>query len=194
VYLASGILVGAFLVVAAAVVTYAEPIVGLFVTGEEAPPVIALGSDFLRIVAPTYAIMAVFHMMNGAFHGAGSTKLSMGLGLTTLWGFRAGLAALLIVGFDMGATGAWYGIAASNVVSTLVGAVFFYRGRWLGDVLEDDQRESDERASGTTASHEEERSESPDAGEAADDPTAESEETDTTTVVDDGPTVEESAE
>ena len=144
VYLASGILVGAFLVVAAAVVTFAEPIVGLFVTGEEAPPVIALGSDFLRIVAPTYAIMAVFHMMNGAFHGAGSTKLSMGLGLTTLWGFRAGLAAVLIVGFDMGATGAWYGIAASNVVSTLAGAVFFYRGRWLGDVLADEDTESAE--------------------------------------------------
>lgn len=143
VYLASGILVGAFLVAGALIVAYAEPIVALFVTGADAPPVVDLGADLLRIVAPTYAIMATFHMMNGAFHGAGSTRLSMGLGLTTLWGFRAAVATTLIVGLGMGAVGAWYGIAASNVVSALAAAVFFYRGRWLDDVIDHDDGEDE---------------------------------------------------
>ncbi|WP_276273317.1 MATE family efflux transporter [Haloarcula litorea] len=138
VLLASAILVAAFLAAAALTVAFAPAIVGVFVTGEGAAAVVGYGTDFLRIVAPTWAVMAGFHMMNGAFHGAGSTRLSMALGLLAMWGFRAVAAAVLVVGLDMGALGAWYGIAASNVVATVAAAVFFLRGRWLEDVVTED--------------------------------------------------------
>jgi len=134
VYHASAILVAAFLVVSVVATLYARPIVGLF-AGTSSGPVADHVVTFIHIVAPTYAVMAVFHMMNGAFHGAGATRLSMVLGLTTLWGFRAALAAILITVVGLGAVGAWYGIAASNVVSTLAATVCFLHGGWLGDSL-----------------------------------------------------------
>ncbi len=137
VYLASAILVASFAVVGAFTALFAEPIVAVFITGENAAPVIAHGGAFLAIVAPTWAVTAIFHMMNGAFHGAGATRLSMILGVTTLWGFRIVAAIVLLFGTDMGAAGVWWGIAASNVASTLIGVVVFWHGGWLGDVLGD---------------------------------------------------------
>ncbi|WP_254272872.1 MATE family efflux transporter [Haloarcula marina] len=141
VFLASGILVGLFLVVSALTVSFAPAIVGVFITGEGAAAVVDHGADYLRIVAPTWAVMAVFHMINGAFHGAGSTRLSMVLGLLTMWGFRAAAATVLVIVVGMGAPGAWYGIAASNVAATVAAAVFFFRGRWLDDVIDDEAGE-----------------------------------------------------
>ncbi len=138
VLLASAILVATFVVAGALAVHFAPAIVGVFITGERAGSVVNHGATFVRIVAPTWAVMAVFHMINGAFHGAGSTRLSMGLGLLTMWGFRAAAAAFLVVVLGMGATGAWYGIAASNVAATVAAVAFFLHGGWLDGVVEND--------------------------------------------------------
>lgn len=137
VYVAIAILASAFLISSALTFWYARPIVGLFITGPEADPIIGHGATFLRIVAPTWAVMAAYHMMNGAFYGSGSTRMAMGIGVTTLWGVRAVVAALLVLVFSLGATGAWYAIALSNVTAAIVGAVFFFRGGWMEDVLEE---------------------------------------------------------
>ncbi|MDS0278866.1 MATE family efflux transporter [Halomicroarcula sp. S1AR25-4] len=149
VLLASGILVAVFLVASVVVTWFAPAIVGVFITGAGAAAVVDHGTAFLRIVAPTWAVMAVFHMINGAFHGAGSTRLSMGLGLLTLWGFRIVAAAVLVVVVGMGAPGAWYGIAASNVAAAVAGIAFFLRGHWLDDVIEEESGEDDGDADAT---------------------------------------------
>lgn len=138
VYLAAGILASAFLVVGGLFVWFAEPIIVVFVEGSNAGAVVEFGAAYLTVVAPTYAVMGVFHMMNGEFHGAGSTRLSMLIGLTSLWGMRAVAGATFLVVLGMGATGVWYGIALSNVTAALVGAFFFLRGKWTGDILGDD--------------------------------------------------------
>jgi len=145
VYVAIAILASAFLVASAVTVWFARPIVGVFITGPEAAPVIDHGATFLRIVAPTWVIMASYHMMNGAFYGSGSTRLAMGIGVTTLWGVRALTAVLLVLVFSLGAAGAWYAIALSNVTAAIAGAVFFFRGHWLQDVLTDDSMEEPSR-------------------------------------------------
>ena len=146
VLLASAILVSAFAVVATVTVLYAEPIVGIFIAGENAAPVVAYGAGYLAIVAPTWAIMVVFHMVNGALHGAGATRLSMLLGIATLWGFQAVGAAVLLFWTDMGATGIWYAIAAANVVSTIAGIAVFWHGGWLDDVLDEENSTNDDPA------------------------------------------------
>jgi len=143
VYVAIVILASAFLVVGALTVWYARPIVSLFVTGPAAAPIVDHGATFLRIVAPTWAIMAVYHMMNGAFYGAGSTRLAMGVGVTALWGVRAVAAVVLVLVVTAGASGAWYAIALSNVTAAVVGTVVFVRGRWLQGVIESDERDGD---------------------------------------------------
>ena len=138
VYVAIAILVTAFLVASALTVWFARPIIGIFITGPEAGPIISHGATFLRIVAPTWVVMASYHMMNGAFYGSGSTRMAMGIGVTTLWGVRALAAILLVLVVGLGASGAWYAIALSNVTAAIAGAMFFFRGEWLADVLEDD--------------------------------------------------------
>jgi len=145
VYVAIAILVAAFLVVGALTVWYARPIVGLFVSGPEAGPIVDHGATFLRIVAPTWVVMAAYHMMNGAFYGAGSTRLAMSIGVTTLWGVRIVVAVALILVLSVGAVGAWYAIALSNVTAAVAGAVFFFRGHWLRDVLEADATDEPDR-------------------------------------------------
>jgi putative MATE family efflux protein len=143
VYVAIAILASAFLVVGAVTVWYARPIVGLFVTGPGAGPIVDHGATFLRIVAPTWAIMAVYHMMNGAFYGAGSTRLAMRVGVTALWGVRGVAAVVLVLVVAVGASGAWYAIALSNVTAAVVGTVVFLRGRWLQDVIGSEETDGD---------------------------------------------------
>jgi putative MATE family efflux protein len=140
VFIAIAILGVAFLLAGVLTIWFARPIVGLFLTGPEAETdaIINHGATFLRIVAPTWIVMVSYHMMNGAFYGSGSTRMAMGIGVTTLWGVRIVGAILAILVFSVGATGAWYAIALSNVTAAIVGAIFFFRGRWLDNVLEDD--------------------------------------------------------
>lgn len=138
VYVAIAILASAFTVASAGTVWFARPIVGVFVTGPEADPIISHGATFLRIVAPTWVVMASYHMMNGAFYGSGSTRMAMSIGITTLWGVRALVAVLLVLVVSLGASGAWYAIALSNVTAAITGAIFFFRDDWLEDVLADD--------------------------------------------------------
>jgi len=145
VYVAVAILTAAFLVVGALTVWYADSIVALFVTGPAAGPIVDHGATFLRIVAPTWVIMACYHMMNGAFYGSGSTRMAMAIGVTTLWGVRALVAVLLVLVFSFGAAGAWYAIALSNVTAAVAGAVFFFRDRWLQGVVESGGTDGDGR-------------------------------------------------
>ncbi len=137
-YIAVAILGVAFLVAGVLTFWFARPIVGLFITGPGSHAIIDYGATFLRIVAPTWVIMAVYHMMNGAFYGSGSTRMAMGIAVTSLWGVRAVVAIVAIFVLGLGAVGAWYAIALSNVTAAVAGAVFFFRGRWLENVLEDD--------------------------------------------------------
>ena len=143
VYVAIAILAATFVVASALTVTFAAQIVDVFITGEGSAAVVDHGATFLRIVAPTWAIMAVYHMMNGAFYGAGSTRLAMSIGVSSLWGVRALAAIVLVLLLGFGATGAWIAIALSNVTAALVGAYWFFDGRWMQDVLGEAATEQD---------------------------------------------------
>lgn len=143
VLLSAGTLFTIYAVISALFVIFAEPIIGLFVTGENASAVVEFGTGYLSIVAPTYAIMAIFHMINGGFHGAGSTRLSMVVSLTSLWGVRILGAATFLIVFALGTPGVWYGIAVSNVTAAIVGGIFFLRGTWADSVVDNEGDESD---------------------------------------------------
>lgn len=141
VYIAIAILGGTFLIAGTLTIWFARPIIGLFITGPGADAIISHGARFLRIVAPTWIIMVSYHMMNGAFYGSGSTRMALGIGVTTLWGVRAVVAILAVIVFSLDAIGAWYAIALSNTTAAIAGGIFFFRGRWLENVLEDDPTE-----------------------------------------------------
>lgn len=144
--LSSGVIVAALVVVAVLAYVFAEPVVSIFVTGEEAATVIGIGVDYLRIIGPTFLFLGVFRIINGAFKGSGNTETSMVLSILSLWVFRLPLAYVLIAWFEMGAIGVWYAIAFSNVASALVAGAWFLRGTWATSVVEsgDEEDEFDE--------------------------------------------------
>ena len=130
IYLAIGLLVGLFILVGAVSVWFAHPLINIFVTGTGSAAVVHYGVEYLSIVAPTWAFMAIFHVANGGFCGAGATRLSMVLNIATQWGLRIAVAALFVIGLGFDAIGVWYAIAISNVVAAVVGGAVFLRGHW----------------------------------------------------------------
>lgn len=136
VYLAAGILILVMGVVSLVVYLNASAIVSVFITGEGAAQVVSVGTEYLQIVAPTFALMAAFRVVSGGFRGSGSTQTAMAFSILSLWAFRIPPAYVLIVVFGFGATGMWWGIAFSNVVTLLVAGAWFLRGTWKEAVVD----------------------------------------------------------
>lgn len=142
VHLAGAMLAGVMALVSVIVFWFAEPIVSIFITGPGAAQVISVGVDYLHIVAPTFAFMAVFRVVSGGFRGSGSTRTAMVFAILSLWAFRIPPGYALIVWEGMGASGMWYAIAASNVITLIAAGGWFLRGTWKEAVVEDGPEES----------------------------------------------------
>ena len=130
-----GVVAGVLAVVTAAVYLNATVIVDVFIEGEGAPTVIAIGAEYLRTVGLTYVFVGAFHVVQGAYRGSGSTRLAMVFGLVGLVLLRIPPAYVLVTWLDMGATGVWYGLAAANVVMFVLSGLYFLRGTWTEGVI-----------------------------------------------------------
>jgi putative MATE family efflux protein len=138
VHLALAMLVSVYIVVSALAVYYARPIVGAFIRGEGAATVVDIGAEYMLIVAPTFALMGVFHVIKGCFNGAGSTRAAMLFSVTSVWGLQVVPAYVLVRFFDMGTTGAWWAIALMHVGSALLVAAWFQFGAWTDNVVDEE--------------------------------------------------------
>jgi putative MATE family efflux protein len=116
---------------------FAEPITAVFIPGEE--QVIGIGADYLRIIGPTFLFLGVFRVIQGAFRGSGSTRTAMVFAILSLWVFRLPPAYALLEIFGLGASGVWYAIALSNVLGMVAALLWFLRGSWTENVVEDDR-------------------------------------------------------
>jgi len=112
---------------------FAGPITSVFVA--DAPDVVALGADYLRIIGPTFLFIGVFQVVQGAFRGSGSTRLAMTFAILSLWVFRLPPAYLFQEVLGMGSGGVWLAIALSNVLSMLAAVAWFARGTWTRNVV-----------------------------------------------------------
>jgi len=139
VYLALGMLTATYVFVSGAAVVWAEPIVGVFIQGADSAPIVAIGREFMTIVAPTFVFMGAFQVLKGCFNGAGNTRAAMIMSVTSVWGLQVLPAYLLVTTFDMGTTGAWWALAIMHVGSALIVAAWFLRGTWTESVVEEDE-------------------------------------------------------
>jgi len=120
---------------------------GLFV---DDPAVIDEGVDFLRIVTISWGFFGGLMVLQGAFRGAGATRIAMALSLCSRWLFRIPLAVLFafgwtltiplvgleIVAFDWGVVGLWWAYAIGGIASFALGLAWFLRGTWTEGVIE----------------------------------------------------------
>jgi putative MATE family efflux protein len=133
---AAAIITGCLLVFSLGVYLLAEPIVGVFIAGDGAAAVVAIGGEYLGIVGASYVFLGVFYVVQGGFRGSGSTRLAMVFAFVGFIVFRSIFAYLLAVPAGLGATGIWYGEAASNVLMAAIAGLYFLRGTSIGSVVE----------------------------------------------------------
>ena len=136
VFYTAGIIAGTMVVVSAVAYVFAEPIVNVFISGDQSADVVAVGVDYLHIIAPTFAFMGVFRIINGGFRGAGSTRTAMAFSLLSLWGLRLPPAVYLITQLGWDQTAVWYGVAFANVAAVIVAGAWFMRGTWKDNVVD----------------------------------------------------------
>jgi len=114
------------------------------------PQVVAEGVTFLRIVAPFWAFFGGTMAIQGAFRGAGRTKVAMALSLLSRWVFRVPIAVVLAfsatltvpgTGYELatlgiGVEGIWAAFSVGAFAAFLVAVGWFRLGRWREGVVE----------------------------------------------------------
>ena len=106
---------------------FARPLVAFF---DPTPEVVALGTECLRIIAPSLIFSAIGVVLARGFDGAGNTIPAMFVNLLTLWGMEVPLSYGLSQWTGLGITGVWIGRALANTANGLLFALWFRLGRW----------------------------------------------------------------
>ncbi|WP_435180917.1 MATE family efflux transporter [Halorussus sp. AFM4] len=124
------------LAIAAALVP--EPVVSVFMAteSERAARTVAYAAEYLRIRTVEFAFIGVFHVLVGAYRGAGNTKTAMAFSMITLWLVRVPAVYLLAFETSLGPTGVWIGVALGHVVGAVAAGLWFTRGTWKATVID----------------------------------------------------------
>lgn len=112
--------------------------------------VVAEGVSFLRITALSWPFFGGLMVVQGAFRGAGDTRIAMVLSILSRWLLRIPAAAVLAYGWTvvvpgigpvttlgLGAPGLWWSYAFSAVASFAVGVAWFLQGSWREGTVTD---------------------------------------------------------
>jgi len=105
----------------------AAAVVGIF---SDDPEVLAMASDFLRIMAFWCFANGVYNSATGLFNGTGHTEITMAVGAARLWVFR--FLTLWFCGtvLDMGVQSVWYSVVVSNGISAVILYLLYLSGIW----------------------------------------------------------------
>lgn len=133
---ATALITGSLFLFTIGVYQFAEPIIGIFISGQGEAVVTAIGGEYLRIVGATYVFLGAFYIVQGGFRGSGSTRLAMVFAFIGFIVFRALFAFVLAVPGGFGSTGIWYGEAIANVLMVAIAGGYFLRGTWTDSVVE----------------------------------------------------------
>ncbi|MBC5792413.1 MAG: MATE family efflux transporter [Nanohaloarchaea archaeon] len=111
---------------------FAEPIAGVFA---DKPEVLNVGTEFLRYVSFTFGFIGVIRAFSGGFRGSGKTLIAAAISISFLGLTRVPLA---FFGSGLfGPEGVWMAFAASNVLGGLIAFLWFRKGTWKQNVVND---------------------------------------------------------
>ncbi len=147
-WIATAATMGMLAVAGAICVLFPEFLMGLF---DDNPETVAEGRTFLWVVAPFWAFFGGTMVIQGAFRGAGQTKVAMALSFLARWVFRIPVAIVLafsltvtipfvgeVTTFGIGVVGIWAAFSIGAFLTFLVAAFWFRLGRWTEAVIDDE--------------------------------------------------------
>jgi putative MATE family efflux protein len=114
-------------VVAIFAFTFPRLILSVFIHHE---PVLAIGVEYLHIVAPCYFLFALMFVSAGVVNGAGQTLVPMLFTLISLWVVRVPFAWFLSQHTPLGTKGIWIAMATGFAVTAVVGYLYYVYGGW----------------------------------------------------------------
>ncbi len=130
----------------AVIYLFREPIIHFFIPNN--PDVINGAMIFLSIVLLGIPYFGIFRIESSLLTGSGHTMQGLVLSTARLWLLRIPLAAymafpamvipftpLAIPGLGFGATGIWFAMAISNMVSAGIGGIFYLKGDWKKKII-----------------------------------------------------------
>ncbi|MDR1794832.1 MAG: MATE family efflux transporter [Erysipelotrichaceae bacterium] len=108
-------------------------LVGLFVNtkSSDAAQILAVGLEYMHIMAFAYFLFAIFFCFNGFFRGVGDALMAMAMPVFSL-AVRVLFAYILARGFGMGIEAVAYSIPMGWGLSSLVSAIYYRAGKWRG--------------------------------------------------------------
>ena len=123
-----GITLGISAVIALAYFFFAGPIISVFVDTGTGADVIAVGAEYVRIIAPFYVIVSIKIVVDGVLRGAGA----MGSFMVSTF---ADLLLRVVFAFILSATalgrmGIWWATPVGWIPGTAIAVFFFLRGKW----------------------------------------------------------------
>ena len=115
--------------VAVSVVFFMFPreLIGIFT---DAPGVIDIGAEWLRILSYSYFVYGWWMVAVQAFNGAGDTVTPTKINLVFFWLIQIPLAWLLALHFDLQATGVFWAVFVSETSVGVFTLWLFSRGAW----------------------------------------------------------------
>jgi putative MATE family efflux protein len=119
-----------YTIVVVVLVFASAPALIRFFVNDPTPDVMNLGTEYLRVVAPSLLAMAIGIVLARGFAGAGNTVPPMVVNLITLWGVEVSFAYVLSRWAGLGATGVWWGRSIAGFANGLLFAIWFSRGKW----------------------------------------------------------------
>ena len=93
-------------------------------------PVLDIGVQYLRIVAPCYLMFALMFVSSGVVNGAGQTMVPMLFTLISLWAVRVPVAWYLSQHTRLAIKGIWLAMALGFVVTGVINYMYYLSGRW----------------------------------------------------------------
>lgn len=90
---------------------------------------------YMRYILPTIPLMGMFSIFQGLFQGASYTRYSMYMEIGRLWVVRIPMILLFKYFTDLGSTGIWIAMTASNLITIIYGYTLYRSRRWTRSLI-----------------------------------------------------------
>ncbi len=107
------------------IIIFREPLMAMFTPDKN---VIAIGAEYLTVVASFYVIFSTMFVIGGVMRGAGDTLIPMFITLLSLWLIR--IPAALIMSKHFGVDGIWWSVPIAWFIGMSLSYLYYLTGRW----------------------------------------------------------------